>query len=436
MNGRRVVITGIGCISPLGVTAEETWQGALSGVHGFRVLEEFQHFPAAVYALAATHDPQELMPGVHPRHVRKLTLPMMLFFASVKEAYTQARLADSRSRRPIGIIAGTTSNYPVEIAQEDLLGYYRYAENDEMNWEKYLSAKSYPQDHMWQHITNFLTGFPALHFGFSGYNRTIHTSCACGTHAVGEAYRLIKFGYADTILAGAAEAFVNFAGVSALGILGVLSKQRDCRFACRPFDANRDGIVLGEGAATLVLESLDSALERGAPILAELAGFGMSTNAFRVTDSPADGRTPSRAISHCLEEAGVLPEQIGAISAHATSTRQNDVAETNALKLALGEYATQIPTFALKSALGHSLSASGATELTMCVQALQSGMLPPIASYRTPDPDCNLAIVREPTRVKDLHYLLKNSFGFGGQNGSLLLKKWAPDQAIGEKRDG
>ena len=433
MNGRRVVITGIGCISPLGVTAEETWQGALSGAHGFRLLEEFQHFPAAVYALAATHDPQELMPGVHPRYVRKLTLPMMLFFASVKEAYTQARLADSRSKRPIGIIAGTTSNYPVEIAQEDLLNYYRYAENDEMNWQEYLNARSYPQDHMWQHITNFLTCFPAMHFGFTGYNRTIHTSCACGTHAVGEAFRLIKFGHADTMLAGAAEAFVNFAGVSALGILGVLSKQRDRRFACRPFDANRDGIVLGEGAATLVLESLDTALERGAPILAELVGFGMSTNAFRVTDSPLDGRAPSWAISNCLEEAGISPEQINAISAHATSTRQNDVAETNALKLALGEHATQIPTFALKSALGHSLSASGATELAMCVQALLTDMLPPIASYRTPDKDCDLTIVREPTRVEGLQYLLKNSFGFGGQNGSLLLKKWSPQQPTGGK---
>jgi len=425
MADQRVVITGIGCVSPLGETAEDTWQAILAGVCGFRLIEKFKDFPSAVFALAATSDPEKLMPEVDPQFARRLTLPMVLFFSAVREAYAQARIKDSHFKRPIGIIAGTTANYPVELEPEDLLHYYRFSHGSQMNWPEYLAATDYAPDHAWQHITNFLTCFPAMHYGFTGYNRTIHAACACGSHTVGEAYRLIKHGYADIIFAGAAEAFVNVGGVSALSILGVLSKQHDPQFACRPFDVDRDGIVLGEGAAVLTLESLESAQGRGVPILAEIVGFGMSSNAFRVSDSPLGGEQPAHAIRNCLQDAGVQPEQIDAISAHATSTKQNDVAETHALKLALGACATHIPTFALKSALGHSLSASGALELAMCVYALQTNTLPPIRSYRTPDRECDLSIVKELHQVPSMQYLLKNAFGFGGQNGSILLKKWS-----------
>jgi 3-oxoacyl-[acyl-carrier-protein] synthase II len=429
MGGQRVVITGVGCISPLGLSVEATWHAILASQHGFRLVEEYQDFPAAVFAVAATHHPRELMPEVNSRFARRLTLPMIFFFAAVSQALRQSELEGRETEQRIGLIGGTTANYPVEVTPELLASYYRYFNGQEIDWERMLDAISYPQDHMWQHTTNFLTCFPAYHFGLTGINRTIHASCACGTHAVGEAYRLIQHGHADIILAGAAESLINFGGISALSRLGVLSPQRDCAIASRPFDAERDGLVLGEGAGVLVVESLKSAQERDAPILAEIAGFGATSNAYRVTDSPVDGESASRAISMCLQEAGVTPEQVGAISAHATSTKQNDLAETNAIKLALGKQATHIPTFALKSYLGHSLSASGAIELVLAIPTLQTGILPPILSYQYPDKDCDLNIVREITTTTDLTYILKNSFGFGGQNGSILLKKWNGAQA-------
>jgi 3-oxoacyl-[acyl-carrier-protein] synthase II len=235
---------------------------------------------------------------------------------------------------------------------------------------------------------------------------------------------MIKHGQAEVILAGGAEALVTFAGVTALTKLGVLSGQTDPAIACRPFDLDRDGLVLGEAAGVLVVESLDSARQRGAPILAEIAGFGSSGNAFRITDSPSDGLGASFAITRCLAEAGIKPEEISAISAHATSTKQNDLSETNAIKRALGETATRIPVFALKSVLGHSLSAAGAVELVAGVNTVQTGYIPHIRSYHTPDSDCDLNVVTSPVQAASFKYLLKNSFGFGGQNGSLLLKAW------------
>lgn len=263
-----------------------------------------------------------------------------------------------------------------------------------------------------------------MHFGLSGINETTHSACAAGTHAVGAAFRAIKHGRADVILAGAADAMVDWVGLSALGRLGVLSPHKDPSNACRPFDVNRNGMVVGEGAGVLAVESLESAERRDAPILAEIVGFGSTANAYRITDSPVDGKVTSEAIGGAIREAGIKPSEIDAISAHGTSTAQNDIAETNALKRALGAVATKIPTMAPKALLGHALSAAGAIELVAAVRVLQTGLLPGAPSYREPDPDCDLAIVGKAHVEKSVRYLLKNSFGFGGQNGSLVLKQW------------
>jgi len=434
MNARRVVVTGLGCVSPLGASAAELWENMQLGRSGIRRCPEYGDFPASVFAPVTTPSSVLLGPEVDARVGHALTRPMQMLFSAVREALGHADLHRFTDQIRVGLIAGTTANHPVEMESEEVVRYFQCSEDGEIDWTRYLKKHEYPKSNMFRHMTHLLTCFPASHFELRGVNDSLHNACASGTQAVGSAFRMIKHGYADVILAGGADAMVSWAGVTALGKLGVLSPHQDPEEACRPFDERRNGLVLGEGAAVLAVESLESAERRGAPILAEILGFGSTGNAYRITDSPVEGISASIAIRQSLEEARLDPGQIDAISAHGTSTSQNDLAEANAMKLALGAAATRIPTMAPKALLGHSLSAAGAVELVAAVRVLQTGVLPGAPSYRRPDPECDLSIVARSTRAPATTHLLKNSFGFGGQNAALILKKWpasAPSSAGG-----
>lgn len=429
MNTRRVVVTGLGCVSALGASAAELWDNMRLGHSGIRRCPEYADFPASVLAPVTISSSRLLGPELDARAGQTLTRPMQMLFSAVREALEHAHLR-REDGISIGLIAGTTANHPVEMESDEVIRYFECSEDGAIDWCRYARRHVYPTGSSYQRSTQRLTCFPAAHFGLRGINESLHNACASGTLSVGSAFRLIKHGHADVILAGGADAMVSWAGVTALGRLGVLSPHPDPEEACRPFDERRNGLVLGEGGAVLVVESLESAERRRAPILAEIRGFGSTANAYRITDSPVEGVAASVAIRAALEEARLAPDQLDAISTHGTSTPQNDLAEANALRLALGPRAAEIPAMAPKALLGHSLSAAGAVELVAAVRVLQTGFLPGAPSYRRPDPECNLSVVGPGSLHAPVRRLLKNSFGFGGQNAALILEKWpAPARA-------
>jgi 3-oxoacyl-[acyl-carrier-protein] synthase II len=266
----------------------------------------------------------------------------------------------------------------------------------------------------------------AAHFGLEGPNFNCLTACAASSQAVGEAAALIRHGDADLMLAGGAHSMIHPLGVTGFNLLTALSTRNDApEKASRPFDLNRDGFVLGEGAGMLVFEELEHAKRRGARILAELTGYGSTADAFRVTDSHPDGRGAIACISEALEDSGLDRREIGYVNAHGTSTQVNDRAETMAIKKVFGEGAYQIPVSSSKSMLGHLIAAAGAVELITCVEAIRRGVLPPTINYETPDPDCDLDYVPNAAREKRVRHALSNSFGFGGQNISLIVSAFS-----------
>lgn len=419
-NEHKVVITGMGCVSSLGITAEQTWEGIVNGKSGIKKAEIYKDLPVNVFSRAVTYEDEDLVGDLPDKVVKSLTTPMKFFFSAVREAYEHANLSSVSEDLSVGLLGGTTGNYPVELELEDLLSYYKDSKDGHVDWSRY--ADTYPADHFYRHLTNSMTYLTASHFNLRGTNQTIHNACASGTQTIGEAYRLLKHGYEDVVIAGGTEALGSFSGITGMYKLGVLSTAKNPEFASRPFDLERNGLVLGDGAAVLVLETEESARARNVPILAEVVGFGTSMNAYRITDAPIGGEAASLAIKQCIREANIEPTDISAVNAHATSTMQNDISEANALEQALGGYSKQVPVYALKSMLGHTLSAAGAIELMLAVYSLQEQIIPPTPSYVNKDPECDLNISAQAVK-KDLKYILKNSFGFGGQNGSILLKR-------------
>jgi 3-oxoacyl-[acyl-carrier-protein] synthase II len=266
----------------------------------------------------------------------------------------------------------------------------------------------------------------AAHFGLEGPNFNCLTACAASSQAVGEAVALLRYGDADLMLAGGAHSMIHPLGVTGFNLLTALSTRNDApQKASRPFDFNRDGFVLGEGAGMLVLEELEHAKRRGARILAELTGYGTTADAFRVTDSHPDGRGAIACIREALEDSRLDPKEIGYVNAHGTSTQVNDRAETVAIKKVFGEGAYQIPVSSSKSMLGHLIAAAGAVELITCIEAIRRGVLPPTINYETPDPECDLDYVPNVAREKRVRHALSNSFGFGGQNNSLIVSAFS-----------
>lgn len=403
----RVVITGIGAITPLGLTLEESWESLLSGKSGADLttrVPNINKYTCNFSCQVKGFDPQEYM---DPKDARRMTEASQYAVAAARMAYEDAALGTteidaSRSGVVIGTAAGG-SIAETERAMRNLLA------------DKKISPILF--NSIWPNMAGFAV---ARAFGFTGYNVTIVTACASGTQALVTAADAIRQGYTDLILAGGTEAFNGEIVMAGYSSMRVLSQRRDePQKACRPFDKDRDGLVPGEGSAMLVLESLAHAKARNAHLYAEILGYNVSSDARHETEPTPE--TQAQTMRRALASAGLAPEDIDYINPHATSTPLGDVIETQAIKLAFGERAYQIPVSATKSMTGHMIGAAGAFEASVCALSIRDGRIHPTINYETPDPECDLDYVPNRPRQIPVKVALSNSFGFGGQNASIVI---------------
>jgi 3-oxoacyl-[acyl-carrier-protein] synthase II len=274
-------------------------------------------------------------------------------------------------------------------------------------------------------IGNMAAGNIAIRYGAKGICENVVTACATGTNSIGDAYRQIQEGRQDVIFAGGAEGSICKIGIAGFTNLTALSQNPDPKDACKPFDKNRDGFVMADGAGILILEEMDHALARGASIYGEIVGYGTNGDAYHITSPLPDGSGAAKAMQLAMEDAGITPSQVSYINAHGTGTHANEVGETAAIKLAMGEEAHRVPVSSTKSMTGHLLGAAGAVEAIVCIKALEEGFLPPTINYKTPDPECDLDVIPNVGRAaENAEYALSNSLGFGGHNAVLCFKKW------------
>jgi 3-oxoacyl-[acyl-carrier-protein] synthase II len=412
-NGRaRVVITGMGTINPLGHTVAEFWEAALAGTSGVDWLTQVD---STNYATHIAGEVKNFVPEdyIDRKEARRMARFSQLALAASKEAFATSRLkiGDEDPYR-VGVLFGNgMGGYPdTDKAVKDIV---RKGGN---RVDPFYMVKMLP---------NMAAAQVAMRYGAKGYNATISTACASAGNAMGEALEMIRAGRADVMITGGSEAGLSELGLAAFQVMKALSTNNDPPSgASRPFDAKRDGFVSSEGAAVFIIESLEHAKRRGAPILAELAGYGCTSDAHHVVVPVEDGETTAACMTMALADAGVRPEEVDHVNAHATSTQMNDKYETIALKRALGEVAYQIPISATKSLIGHTLGASAAIESVACVQSILTGRVHPTINQENADPDCDLDYVPNTARDADVKVVLKNSFGFGGQNACLVFRKY------------
>jgi 3-oxoacyl-[acyl-carrier-protein] synthase II len=419
-NGRRVVITGMGAITPLGLNVEDFWQGLVEGRSGIDwiTVVDTEHYPVKVAGEVRGFDPEQYLDRKEARRMARFS---QFAVAAAEQAFQAAglKIGDVEPER-VGVLMGN--------------GYGGLPNTDEavrtiiekggMRVDPFFMLKTLP---------NMAASHMSIRFQAKGRSSTITTACAAATQAMGEALELIRRGDADVMLAGGSEAGMCELGLASFAVMKVLSTRNgDPATASRPFDAQRDGFISAEGAAVFVLEGLEHAQARRAPILAELVGFAASADAYHMVAPCADGEGAARCMSWALQDAGIQPEEVDYINAHGTSTQLNDASETRAIKTALGEHAYQVPVSSTKSMIGHTLGASGALESVACVKALQTGVIHPTTNYEYPDPDCDLDYVPNTARRVDVRVVLKNSFGFGGQNACLVFRRFEADGSSGE----
>jgi len=409
---RRVVVTGLGAVTPLGVDAPSSWEAALAGRSGVGPVTRFAPAAQPVRIAAEVRAPLDTS-GIPPKDLRRLDRFVLLAALAAGEALRDAELAcdagapDDRFGVAIGSGIGGVGTL-LENHRQLLAG------------ERRLSPFFIPMT-----IANMAAGFVAIRHGLRGPNLCTTTACASGAHAIGEAARLIERGDADAMLAGGSEAVVNELVVAGFAALRALSTRNDePERASRPFDLERDGFVVGEGAAVLVLEALDHARARGARPRAELAGYAAAADAGHIAAPDESGEGAARCMRAALADARVAPGELGYVNAHATATPAGDLAEARAIRRVLGPAAELVPVSATKSMTGHLLGAAGAVEALFCVRALETGWLPPTTNLDRPDPECALDHVAHKARHAPARVALSNSFGFGGTNATLVLRRW------------
>jgi len=409
---RRVVVTGLGMLSPLGNTPETTWENLLLGKSG---ISNIDHFDTSEYTtkfagLVKDFDAQNYM---ERKEAKKMDLFIQYGVAAGVQAIKDSGIEVNDENAPrIGVAVGSG------IGGLGLI---------EQNHEKMLKAgspKRLSPFFVPSTIINMISGHLSIMFGLQGPNISITTACTSGVHNIGHAARMIAYGDADVMVAGGAEKASTTLGMGGFGAARALSRRNDNpQAASRPWDKDRDGFVLGDGAGVIVVEEYEHAKARGAKIYAELIGFGMSGDAYHMTSPPADGAGAARAMQNALNDAKLNANQIGYINAHGTSTPAGDIAETNAVKSIFGADAYNVLMGSTKSMTGHLLGAAGAVEAIFSIQALIDGVVPPTINLDNPDEGCDLDYIRGSARDIDLNYVLCNSFGFGGTNGSLIFKK-------------
>lgn len=408
---RRVVITGVGAVTPVGNTADKTWDSILAGRHGISLIQSFDTASSEVKVAAEVRDfdPLEYMDKKEARRSDRYT--QFALAAAVQAVQDCGTDFSGEDPYRIGVIVGSGIGGFQTIEKE----YSGYLDKG----MRHISALFIPMM-----ITNMAAGTISMRYGFKGPNYAPVSACATSAHAVGEAFRSIKHGYCDVCLTGGSEAAITQFAIGGFNNMKALTQSEDPDRACCPFDKERSGFVMGEGGAILVLEELEHARARGAHIYAEITGYGATADAYHMTSPDPEGLGGAQAMLLACREGDISPEQVDYVNAHGTSTGLNDKFETKAVKAALGAHAYQIAVSSTKSMTGHLLGAAGALEAMLCARALEDGIIPPTANYRVKDEECDLDYVTEGARKQAITHALSNSLGFGGHNVSLLLKKY------------
>lgn len=404
---RRVVITGLGAITPLGLTVEDHWQGLINGRNGVGPITSFDasSYPVKVAAEVKGFEPTDYM---HIKRADRTSRCIQFAIAAAKMALESARLDMSQERAErVGVVIASSGAITLLADQGDIL-----RKRGPMRIDPLLISKI---------AASMVPAQVGLEIGAKGPNSSLNSACASGSDALGTALNYLRLGHAEVIIAGGAETQVNPIAIAITGIVGALSRNPDPQKACKPFDLNRSGMVFGEGAGVTVLETYEHARERGATILAELVGAGWSFDAYNET--APDAETQAVAMRMALKDAGISVEEVDYINAHGTATKLNDAAETKATKIVFGERAYRIPISSNKSMIGHLACAAGAVEAVAAVMTIKHGIIPPTINYETPDPDCDLDYVPNEARHQAVNVCLSNSFGMGGQNCSLLIRR-------------
>ena len=409
---RRVVVTGVGLVSPLGIGTQANWEALKAGRSGIGPITRFDasQFSARIAGEVKDFDPLQF---VDKKDVKKMDVFIQLAIAAAQFAVDDAALAvtpENATRVGVFIASGIGGFSTIEREHRALLE----------GGPRRISPFFIPAA-----IINLAAGQVSIRFGAKGPNSATCTACSASAHAIGDALEIIRRGRADVMIAGGSESAITPMGVGGFAAMRALSTRNDDpAIASRPFDLNRDGFIMGEGAGVIVLEELGIAQRRGAPIYAELVGYGMSADAFHITAPSEDGDGGMRVMASALDDAGVRPDEVDYVNAHGTSTPYNDKLETLAIRRLFGEHAAKLAISSTKSMTGHLLGAAGGLEAGITALAIKHQLAPPTINYETPDPECDLDYVPNTARPMAIQYALSNSFGFGGTNGALLFKKF------------
>ena len=410
---KRVVITGLGIISPVGNSVASFWDSLKAGKGGVGPITSFDAsaFDSRIAAEVKNFDPTQH--GISLKEIKRTAKFVQYAVAAAKQAVESSGLVlDKEDRDRIGVVIGSGigSLHTIEEEHKILLS----------RGPSRLSPFLIPML-----IVNEASGLVAIVHGLRGPNSCVATACASGSHAIGEAYRVILYGDADVMITGGTEACIVPTAVGGFCALKALSTRNDAPDkASRPFDRDRDGFVMGEGSGLVVLETLEHAQKRNANIIAEIVGFGMTCDAYHITAPDPDGRGAASSMTMALKDAMMKPEDIDYINAHGTSTKLNDKIETLSMKKAFGQHSKKVMVSSTKSMTGHLLGAAGGVEFVVCCLAIKDGVVPPTTNYEYPDPDCDLDYVPNVARKADVKACMSNSLGFGGHNASLIVKRF------------
>ena len=407
MKHKKVVVTGLGAVTPIGLNVEEFWQGLSQGKNGVSLISSFDasRFPVKVAAEIKDFQAEKYMPL---KRIDRTSRPTQFAIAAARQAVESAKLDLSREKSErVGTVIATGGAPPLLVDQGEIL-----KKRGPNRIDPLLASKV---------GSNMVSVQVGLEFGLRGPNTTVNSACASGSDSLGLAMNHIRLGHADVMIAGGSDATIAPIAIAATGVVGALTKNPDPSTACRPFDLDRSGFVFGEGAGMLVLESEEHARARGAAVVAELAGVGWAFDAYNETAPFAD--VQAVAMRMALQDAGIAPEEVDYINAHGTSTQLNDSTETSAIKMVFGPRAYRIPISSNKSMIGHLATAAGSVEAVASVLTILRGVIPPTINYRTPDPLCDLDYVPNHARVQKVNVCLSNSFGLGGQNCCLIIKR-------------
>jgi 3-oxoacyl-[acyl-carrier-protein] synthase II len=406
---RRVVITGVGSVSSLGVGAYKLWESIKEGKCGISTIEriDISNLPVKVGAEVKDFNPEEF---IDKKEVKRTDRFAQFALAAAKMAVEDSKLdLDRINKDRMGVIIGTGVG-----GIETMLN-----QHSEFLDRGYRRVSPFVVPMM---IPNMASGLVAIKFGAKGFNECTVTACASSTNSIGNSFKVIQRNDADIMIAGGAEACINGLTLAGFAASKAMTTNEDPLSACRPFDLERNGFVLGEGAGVLILEELEHALNRGANIVAEIVGYGCTNDAYHMTAPAEEGEGAAKCMKLAIEDAGINATDIGYINAHGTSTKANDKGETAAVKAVFGKHAYELAISSTKSMTGHLLGASGAIEAIITSFAIKEGFLPPTINYKTPDPECDLDYVPNIGKSANITYALSNSFGFGGHNATLVLK--------------